>query len=134
MAAAVATLVIQGCSSTKTDDSCGTARDMINYNKTQTEAIAAKSDPATGTEAGVADYQQWADQLKNYAGKTSGAQATHAQKVADLAGQTVTLVQQARSNNSDPLVAQPPEWVQKYSDTQIQFQRELSALKDSCPT
>jgi hypothetical protein len=135
LAAAAATVVIPACSSSAPKDSCGTTHQMLDYNKSQTAAIGAKSDPEAGTQASTVDYQQWADQLKKYAGQISTPQTAgqHAQKAADLAGQTVTLVQQARNANSEPLEAQPPQWVQQYSDVQVQLNRELLALKDACP-
>lgn len=118
----------------RSNSDCATVRSMIDYNRSQSHAIGAASDAEKGTEASVGDYQKWADQMQKYAAQIKDpALADHAHRLADLATKTVSVVQQARSDDSGPLAPTPPPWAKTYAEMQTQSHTELVALNAACP-
>ncbi len=108
---------------------------MINYNKSQGQAFAHAFDPDKGAQPSIADYQQWADHIRDYTASISDpALAPHAHKLADEAQQFVAFMTRVRNTSDeheDPLA--PPPWVQTYVDMNRQFNAELAALDKACP-
>jgi hypothetical protein len=114
---------------------CQVARAMIDYNKSQGRLLAKAFDPEHGAEASVDDYQAWANQLQNDAGRIKAPDlATHARRLADDANQMVALVKKTRSDTSAPAdPGAPPAWVQPYAELSKRFRSELVALDSACP-
>jgi hypothetical protein len=119
---------------TRSASDCTTVRELVDYNRAHNEKVTAQSDPNVPTETSLSDYEVWAAKMRDYADKISDPRlAPHAQKVADLAGQTVTIVQQARDDSAQAPTSGPPSWVQKYAKTNVQYRNELTALEKACP-
>jgi hypothetical protein len=113
---------------------CETVHQLIEFNKTHNQAITAQSDPNHPSETPASDYKSWATQLKSYADEIHDPQlASHAERVAALADQTVTVVNEARDDGAQSPPSEPPQWVKEYAQLNKQFKTELSALQTACP-
>lgn len=114
---------------------CQVARNMIAYNKSQGQALAKAFSPEQNREAGISDYQEWANHLQGDAARiTSPDLAAHAHGLADDANKMVELVKQARSDTSTPAdPGAPPSWAKPYANLSKQFHGELVALDRTCP-
>ena len=119
---------------TDQDSDCTTVRELIAFNEAHNEKVTTQSDPNDPTETSLSDYEAWAAQMRNYAEEISEPQlAPHADKVADLASQTVTIVQEARDDSAQAPPSGPPAWVQEYAQANLQYRNELAALEKGCP-
>ena len=134
-AAIIGTVVAMRTSAPHQKTDCDIAREMIGYNKTQSQLLATAFTPNQDHEASVGDYQNWADQLRRYAGQiTAPNLAPPAGRLADEADQLVGLVKQARADHSAPAdPAAPPPWAKPYADLNAQFHANLVALDQACP-
>ncbi|CAN5240982.1 hypothetical protein BH11ACT7_BH11ACT7_04500 [soil metagenome] len=109
---------------------CTTVRAMIDYNK-EYGATAGSDDPEASS---VDSYKEWASQLHAYADKIRNPEiARHADDLAKLADQTVTVVQEFRAEPTDPSLSEPPASAKDYARVGQQFHDELAALNQSCP-
>jgi hypothetical protein len=130
MVAVVCVWVIPG----QSGSDCETVHQLIDYNQTHNKAITAQSDPDHPSETPTSDYKAWATQLKTYANEIRDPQlASHAEQVAALADQTVSVVNEARDDTAQSPSSGPPAWVRKYAKLNAQFKSELSALETACP-
>jgi hypothetical protein len=114
---------------------CSQVRAMIEYNKSQRDALANAFKPEQRAQASLADYQHWADRLNAYAASITDPQlAPHAHRLGDEAQQFVSLNAQIRSDPSVPAdPAAPPAWTHTYVDLSRQFNSDLTALDTACP-
>lgn len=113
---------------------CETVQQMIAYNRSHSERIAAQSDAENPEETSLSDYSSWATEMHTYASKISDRNlAAHAKRAADLAEQSVTIVEESRDeSNSTPLTT-PPPWVRKYAEIDAEFRAEVESLSTACP-
>lgn len=134
-AAIIGTVVAMRSGGPHHQSDCDVAREMISYNKTQSQLLAAAFNPDQDHEAGIGDYQAWADQLRRYATQiTAPNLAPPAGRLADEADQLVGLVKQSRADRSAPAdPATPPPWAKPYADLNTQFHANLVALDQACP-
>ncbi|GAC1407693.1 MAG: hypothetical protein NVS4B6_21100 [Mycobacterium sp.] len=114
---------------------CDVAREMIGYNKTQNQLLAAAFTPDQDHQARIGDYQTWANELRRYATQiTAPNLAPPASRVAEEADRLVDLVKQARADHSVPADPEtPPPWAKPYADLNAQFHANLVALDQACP-
>jgi hypothetical protein len=114
---------------------CSQVRAMIDYNKSQRDALANAFKPEQRTQASLAEYQNWADRLKAYAATiTDPRLAPQARRLGDEAQQFVSLNAQIRSDTSVPAdPAAPPPWTETYIDLNRRFSSDLAALDQACP-
>jgi hypothetical protein len=85
-------------------------------------------------ETPVETYRDWATQLRTYANDIGDpGLARHAQKLADLADETVRVVVESRDDAAQLPVPTPPAWVQKYAAVNSQFKIEIGELVAACP-
>jgi hypothetical protein len=135
VAAGIGTVVVMRSSAPPHQTDCDVAREMISYNRTQSQLLAAAFTPDQDHEAGIGDYQTWADQLRRYATQiTAPALAPPASRLADEADQLVGLVKQARTDHPVPAdPGAPPPWAKPYADLNAQFHTNLVALDQACP-
>ncbi|OBB22009.1 hypothetical protein A5792_08290 [Mycolicibacterium peregrinum] len=114
---------------------CAVVRSMLDYNKQFGEGVNAKTD--AWTETTDSDYTQWATHLRGFADqiRDDPGLAEHADKLADLADQTVKLVPQARADlSTQPQEATaPPPSAREYSRIAKEFNDNLVALDNACP-
>ncbi|KAA0095295.1 hypothetical protein CIW49_22725 [Mycolicibacterium sp. P1-18] len=132
-AAAIAVVVVVVIPDEAQSD-CDTVRQMLDFNQAHNVAVAQVGSDKDPTETPMADYQEWASQLRTYANQVQdGSLAKHAEELAALASQTVTVVGQARDDGSRSPVSDPPPWVREYAQLNAQFKQEVSALSAACP-
>lgn len=114
---------------------CSTVRAMMAYNKQHNEVIKSKTDLDAGKEPAVSDYQEWATHLHNLADQVQDSQmSTGAHKLAELADETVGVVQRSRSDTtSGPSDASPPQWAQNAARVNQEFVAEQVELDKACP-
>ena len=114
---------------------CSTVRAMIAYNKQHNEVIKSKTDLDAGKVPAVSDYREWAVHLRNLADQVRDPQlSTGAHKLADLADETVGVVQRSRSDTTGgPSDAAPPQWAQDAARVNQEFVAEQVDLDKACP-
>ncbi|PJK18945.1 hypothetical protein CSX11_28705 [Mycobacterium goodii] len=115
-------------------DDCRVAREMIDYNKSQSAFFADAFDWEEGREASVDDYRRWADQMRAYSTQINAPEvSTPAARLAVGADELVALLVQARADTSVPAdPSAPPRWAQRYGELATQFHDDLVALSDAC--
>lgn len=112
---------------------CDTVHAMIDYNKQFNKSVeqsANSGDPSGSTEA---DYQKWAAQLHDYAGRIRDPQLTEpATAVAGLADQMVEVVPKVRAESTAPSAHTPPSVVE-YGRIGRDFKDNFAKLNQACP-
>jgi negative regulator of sigma E activity len=132
--AAIVVVVFVWVLPNRSDSDCTTVRQLIQFNQAHNQKLTAQSDPNDPTETSLSDYESWAAQMRDFATEITDPQlAPHAQQVAELANQTVTVVREARDDSNQSPVSGPPPWVQKYAQMNIEFRKELNDLETACP-
>ncbi|MDT5082605.1 MAG: hypothetical protein QOJ80_7242 [Mycobacterium sp.] len=132
--AAIVAIVFIWIVPNRSESDCPTVHQLIAFNQTHNEAITARSDPNHPSETPTSDYKSWATQLKSYADEIHDPHlASHAERVAALADQTVTVVNESRDDAAQSPLSGPPPWVQEYAQLNKQFKTELAALQTACP-
>lgn len=122
------------CSTDHPASDCENVQQMIAYNRSHTEKIAAESDAENPSETPISDYSAWAAKMGEYASHIANPDlAAHAEKAADLAGQSVSIVEEARNDSNQPTRSGPPPWVKRYAEIDSQFRAELESLRTACP-
>ncbi|HLR99597.1 hypothetical protein H7J77_17920 [Mycolicibacillus parakoreensis] len=119
----------------KTSEECRPVRDFLEFNQAQTQEIE-DHEQQSGTDADIAEYQQWADGLAERAGKvTDPALASRAVHTADLASRFVRNLPQLRAASaSDPEPGQdPPPIVYEMYAVNAQITDEINDLSKACP-
>jgi hypothetical protein len=130
--AAIAVLLCVWLLPDRSESDCTTVRQLIEFNQHHNETLAANSDP--NKETPPSDYEAWAAQLHTYATEITDPQlAPHAEAVADLASQTMSVVKHGQDDTAQSPAPGPPPWVQKYAQLDVQFRNELGALDKACP-
>lgn len=120
---------------------CAPVREMLSFNKTQIDAMNAKTHvPAAGsfdkaTEPSEADYRGWADGLADRAAKvTADGLAGPATELAQTADRLVRarIDFNDQSAHTAPGAAMPPAAmaVKAFND---QYEAEVKALATKCP-
>lgn len=134
---AVIAMSVAGCpSSNHPTPDCATVRSMIDYNNEFNEDVLERS--GEQVETSIDDYTAWASQLEKLASQIEddAALAERADKLAELAGQTSDLIPRYRAESSamSPLDPSPPASVTEYSRIGQEFQDNLVALDQACPS
>ena len=108
---------------------------MIDYNRSQRQALARAFDPERRTQPSLDDYQDWANHMQAYATSITDPElAPHAHRLADDTQQFVSLNAQIRNDTSVPTDADaPPSWAQTYANLNQQFNDEFGILDKACP-
>ena len=120
---------------------CAPVREMLSFNKTQVDAMNAKThEPAPGsfegaTEPSVLDYRAWADGLTDRAAKVTATDLSgQAKATADTAERLVQarVDFNAQAERTAPGAAMPPAGVavQLFND---QFEAQVKQLREACP-
>lgn len=113
---------------------CETVQQMIAYNRAHSEKIATQSDPENPTETPLSDYSSWATEMHTYASKIADKDlAARAEKAADLADRSVSIVEESRNESNQAPLSSPPPWVQKYAEIDAEFRAEVDSLRAACP-
>ncbi len=114
---------------------CPQVRAMIDYNKSQRQALAMAFNLERGTQPSLDDYQNWANHMQAYATSITDPElAPYAHRLADETQQFVSLNAQIRNDMSVPADPEAPApWAQTYANLNQQFNAELAALKKACP-
>ena len=117
-------------------EECRPVADLLEFNKTQGEQIAAKSEGAEGlpTEADEIAYREWADGLAERARNIDAPELRFtAVEVADLANEFVRKLPELRSASQAQAPGAPaPQVVFEMSAIDDQIQRRLTELSDAC--
>lgn len=117
-------------------EQCRPVADLLEFNKSQGEAIAAKSEGAEGlpTEADEIAYRQWADGLAERARNVDAPELRFtALEAADLAGEFVRKLPEVRSASGAQAPGAPtPPVVFEMSAIDDQIQRKLADLAQAC--
>ncbi len=109
---------------------CATVREILSYNDDHSSMVARNTDGETPES----DYQAWAAHLGELADEvTEPDLAEHANRVADLADQTVSVVRQARDDVTRQPETAPPPWVSDYAKLNAEFATEVHLLGQRCP-
>jgi hypothetical protein len=120
---------------------CAPVRELLSFNKTQIDAMNAKTHvPEAGsfdaaTEPSAADYRGWADGLADRAAKVTAADLTGpATEMAKTADRLVRarIDFDAQSAHTAPGAAMPPAAmaVKAFND---QYEAQVKALATTCP-
>jgi hypothetical protein len=120
---------------------CAPVRELLSFNKTQIDAMNAKThEPAPGsfeaaTEPSVIDYRIWADGLADRAAKVTAADLTgQANEMAQTASRLVQarLDFDAQAKHTAPGAEMPPAGMatQMFND---QFEAQVKQLATKCP-
>jgi len=113
---------------------CQTVREILSSNDDHSSMVARNTDGETPAETSESDYQTWAAHLGELADEvTEPDLAEHANRVADLADQTVSVVRQARDDVNRQPETTPPPWVSDYAKLNAKFADELHLLGQRCP-
>ncbi|WP_232374849.1 hypothetical protein [Mycolicibacterium mengxianglii] len=120
----------------QTSDECKPVVDLLEFNRSQSEQIAAHTNDSADvpTVADDAAYQQWADGLAQRAQLvTSPDLASSAVRVADLATQFVTKLPRLRAESEAHTPGSPtPPLVHEMNFLNARISSELAALSDAC--
>jgi hypothetical protein len=114
---------------------CPKVRAMIEYNKSQRQALARAFNPERGIQPSLDDYQNWANHMQAYAASITDPElAPHAHRLADETQQFVSLNAQIRNDTTVPTDPEAPTpWAQTYANLDQQFNDELRILNKACP-
>lgn len=133
--AAAAILLVWENVFNNTSEECRPVRDLLEFNQRQTQEIE-DHEQQSGSDADLAEYQQWADGLAERAGKvTDPALASRAVHMADLASQFVSNLPQLRAvSEADPAPGEvtPPIVYHMYA-VNTQISGEIDELSKACP-
>jgi hypothetical protein len=119
---------------------CAPVRELLAFNKTQTEAMNAKThvpEPGSGekaTEPSDLDYRTWADGLSDRAAKVTAAElADQAKALSQTADRLVRarIDLNAQSAATAP-GAPPPPVAMAVTGLYDQFQAQLGQLSEAC--
>ena len=117
-------------------EECRPVADLLEFNSSQGEQIAAKSEGAKGlpTEADEIAYREWADGLAERARNIDAPELRFtAVEVADLANEFVRKLPELRSASQAQAPGAPaPQVVFEMSAIDDQIQRRLSELSEAC--
>ncbi len=121
----------------KSPEECRPVRDLLDFNRTQTELIDSKSGGAQNvpTVAEDAAYQQWADGLAQRAQNVTDPKlSARAVELADLASQFVAKLPRLRAEASAQAPGAPaPPVVYEMSVLNDQITAQLGELAKACP-
>lgn len=121
-------------------EACGPVREMLAFNKTQIDAMNAKTNiPEEGsyeqaTEPSEIDYRSWVDGLTDRASKVTDPElATQAQAAADTANRLVRarLDFTAQSGSTAPGAPMPPA-AMAVATFNEEFEVRISRLAEQC--
>lgn len=117
-------------------EECRPVQDLLEFNKSQGELIAAKSEGSKGvpTAAEELAYQQWADGLAERARNVDKPELRFtAVEVADLATAFVRKLPDARSASENRAPGAPaPDVYYEMSAIDSQIQRKIGELLKAC--
>ncbi|CAJ1578899.1 hypothetical protein [[Mycobacterium] wendilense] len=132
---AVGALVLNETVFNRTSEECKPVRELLEFNHAQAQEID-EIEQNSGQDAGVIEYQEWADGLAERAGKvTDPALAVSAIRVADLASRFAIKLPQLRAESgSGPAPGQhtPPIVYEMYL-VNAQITEEINKLLEACP-
>jgi hypothetical protein len=133
IAAAVVTLiaVVAGLllyrSSHRGSPDCGTVQALIEDNNRFRDELKASAGQKDSNPASADEYRQWAERMKDYAGKISQPDlADQAKIAADRAGRIADLVPKYRAKPDDPATAR------EYAGIGIEFGNAISRMEYAC--
>ncbi|BBZ02338.1 hypothetical protein MCHIJ_17750 [Mycolicibacterium chitae] len=132
---AVVGLVLSETVFNRTSEECVPVRDLLEFNAAQAKEIE-DLEQSSGQDAGVIEYQEWADGLAERAGKvTDPALATHAIRVADLASRFTIKLPQLRAESGSGAAAgqKTPPIVYEMYLVNAQITDEINQLLEACP-
>ncbi|WP_157975509.1 hypothetical protein [Mycolicibacterium smegmatis] len=113
---------------------CDKVRALLNFNRDHNKEIAEESTSADH-EVDLSVYRDWADQVQKYATEIEDPDLSqHADQFAELARETVSIVQRAREETQSSQDMGVPSWVEDYSAVESKSRSELAALESRCPT
>lgn len=102
---AVGALVLSETVFNQTSEECVPVRELLEFNQAQAKEIE-ELEETSGTDAGVIEYQEWADGLAQRAGKVTDPElVSSAIRVAQLASQFATKLPSCAPR---PARARPP--------------------------
>ncbi|MEO3758519.1 hypothetical protein ABGB19_09585 [Mycobacterium sp. B14F4] len=117
-------------------EECRPVADLMEFNRSSGEAIAARSEGAEGLPSAADEiaYQQWADGLAERARNIDARELRFtAVEVADLAGEFVQKLPELRSASAARAPGAPtPQVVYEMAALDDQIQRKLAELADAC--
>lgn len=126
LAAALAGVLLYRSSHRGSAD-CDTVHALIADNNRFRDQVKASAGQKDSTPAGAAEYRQWADRIKDYAGKISDPKlADEAKIAADRAGRLADLVPRYRAKPDDPATARD------YAEIGIEFGNAISRMEYAC--
>ena len=117
-------------------EDCRPVADLLEFNRSQAEAIRAKSEGAEGLPSAADEiaYRQWADGLAEKARNVEAPELRFtAVEVADLADEFVTKLPELRSaSDAQAPGAAAPTVVYEMAALDDQIQRKLAELSEAC--
>lgn len=115
-------------------NACDKVRALLNFNREHNREIAEQSTSAD-QDVSLSIYRDWADQIQKYATEIEDPDLSqHAQQFAELARETVSIVQRAREETQSSRDMGVPDWVEDYSAVESESRSEIAALESKCPT
>lgn len=128
---AVTAAVWLGVARRDSGDDCAAVREMIAVNHEHVAQVDAEAN--AGVQPTQDEYEQWAHRLRDLAaGIDDPKLAAHARRMADLAGQSVTLNSAMPAELAAPQPGPGPA-ATKYAALNQQFVAEQRELDRACP-
>lgn len=113
---------------------CQVVRELIAYNKSQTEKFNEELTTDTDHQSSVAEYQPWADRLHGFASQIEDpALKEHVDRFTESANRMVDLVRQGEAGQLIPQNPLAPIPIERYRDVVEPMHNELVALDNACP-
>ena len=135
-AVAVVALVLSTTVFGRSSEECGPVKELLDFNRSQAEHIAAKSGDAEGipTTAEVAAYQVWADGLAERAQNVSEPNlARTSTEVANLANEFTGKLSALRAQTESRAPGAPaPPAAYEMAALNTQITEHLAELSDAC--
>ncbi len=106
---------------------CDTVQALIEYNAEFATRMKSSADPDKASAVTPDQYREWADRVRDYAGRISEPELSgKANTAADLAGRLADLVPRYRANPDDPAAARD------YAGLGIEYGNAINRLEYAC--
>jgi hypothetical protein len=132
---AVGALVLSETAFNQTSEECVPVRELLEFNQAQAKEIE-ELEETSGADAGVIEYQEWADGLAQRAGKVTDPElVSSAIRVAQLASQFATKLPQLRAETGEGAATgqKTPPIVYEMYLVNAQLTEEINKLLEACP-
>lgn len=120
--------------SSRDHSDCSTVRAMIEYNTEYNASIEESVEAGDPEGSSLPRYQEWAARLQRYADEIHDSNlARHSDTLAQLADETVGVVEARRADPAQGEATEMPQHAQDYARIAEEFQDSIATLDQACP-